>query len=320
MILKDIEQILKAIKEIEKIKKAIYKRKKDSKENFNFFHALVTDKKIRLEKYHTNFIGYLLNTKQNHDCGVLFFESFLKLIKEEHEKRINEKHEIACIDTLNHAISTIDNKAIDLNHVIVTIEKQTTEGRFIDIVVEYKNEWILFIENKMDSGESENQLKDYYKFCFDKINEKQDLKDKKPIGIFLTQSGDEPSTSEDSRNIISISYSQIIDWLEKCISQLSGNDNITYSLKQYIVALKHKHILNIMDNEEMKDFKPYLDENFLELPSLGAIDSFKNAVIKYSGNHEKRKIFYERLIKLLKHDLEGEKSEKGFIEIGRAHV
>ena len=68
-----------------------------------------------------------------------------------------------------------------------------------------------------------------------------------------------------------------------------------------------------MDDEEMKDFKPYLDENFLELPSLGAIDSFKNAVTKYSGNHEKREIFYGRLIKLLKHDLEGKKSEKGFM-------
>ena len=90
MILKDIEQILKATKEIERIKKAIYKRKKDSKENFNFFHALVTDEKVHLEKYHTNFIAYLLNPKQSHDCDTLFLENFLKLIGKDHE--INKKH------------------------------------------------------------------------------------------------------------------------------------------------------------------------------------------------------------------------------------
>ena len=281
MILKDIEQILKATKKIETIKKAIYKRKKKSKENFNFFHALVTDEKVHLEKYHTNFIAYLLNPKQSHDCDTLFLEKFLRLIGKDHE--INRKH----------------------YDVVVSINKQTTEGRFIDIVVEYKNEWILFIENKVYSEESENQLQDYYDFCFDKINGKHEIKDKKPIGIFLTLSGYEPSKSEDSGNIIPISYRQIIDWLENCINQLGEKNNLTHSLKQYILALKQ--ILNIMDDEEMKVFQPYLDKNFQEFPSLDVIDSFKNAVIKYSGNYEKRKSFYDKLVNKLFEVLKGEK-------------
>ena len=283
MVLKDIEQIIEAIKEIETIKKRIYERKKDSKENFNFFNALVTDKKIHLEKYHTNFIGYLLNPKQSHDCDVFFLKSFLELIEEKHEIHYNRK---------------------TLPHAVVTIEKQTTQGRFIDIVVEYKNEWILFVENKVYSDESENQLEDYYNFCFNKVN-------KKPIGIFLTRSGCKPTSIGDPTKIICISHSEIIGWLENCINQLGEKNNLTHSLKQYILALKQ--ILNILDDEEMKVFQPYLDKNFQELPSLDVIDSFRDAVIKYSGNHEKRKIFYGRLIGLLIHDLEGEKSEKGFM-------
>ena len=294
MILKDIEQILKATKKIETIKKAIYKRKKKSKENFNFFHALVTDEKVHLEKYHTNFIAYLLNPKQSHDCDALFLKSFLELFIEKHE---------------------IDYKA--LPHAVVTTEHKTTERRSIDIVVEYKNEWILFIENKVRSQESKNQLQDYYDFCFDKINGKHEIKDKKPIGIFLTLSGYEPSKSEDSGNIICISYSQIINWLEGCINtkELSEKDNITYSLKQYILALKQ--ILNIMDNEEMKEFKLYLDDkDFLELPSSNEIDSFKNAINEYASNRGERKIFYDRLIERLIQDLKGEKADEGFIMVG----
>ena len=277
MILKDIEQIIEAIKEIETIKKRIYERKKDSKENFNFFNALVTDKKIHLEKYHTNFIGYLLNPKQSHDCDVFFLKSFLELIEEKHEIHYNRK---------------------TLPHAVVTIEKQTTQGRFIDIVVEYKNEWILFVENKVYSDESENQLEDYYNFCFNKVN-------KKPIGIFLTRSGCKPTSIGDPTKIICISHSEIIGWLENCINQLGEKNNLTHSLKQYILALKQ--ILNILDDEEMKVFQPYLDKNFQELPSLDVIDSFKNAVIKYSGNHEKRKSFYGKLVNKLSEVLKGEK-------------
>jgi len=45
-----------------------------NKENFNFFTALVNGKntKEHIEKYHSNFIGYLLNPKENHDFGSFF--------------------------------------------------------------------------------------------------------------------------------------------------------------------------------------------------------------------------------------------------------
>ena len=63
---------------IKEVKDAGYNFRKGSKQNFNFFSAIVTsnDEKEHLEKYHSNFIGYLLNPKASHDCESLFLKSF----------------------------------------------------------------------------------------------------------------------------------------------------------------------------------------------------------------------------------------------------
>lgn len=45
--------------------------------DFNFFVGL-TENKVHLEYYHTNFISYLLSA-EGHDCGHLFLKRFLKI-------------------------------------------------------------------------------------------------------------------------------------------------------------------------------------------------------------------------------------------------
>lgn len=272
------EPIIDAISEIKCIEEEIRKRKKGTKENFNFFSALVTDKQIHIEKYHTNFIAYLLDPNGSHDCDDLFLKQFLQIIQEKYNQ---------------------DYSDIPLTEVTVTKNQQTSENRFIDILIEHKKEWVLFIENKVKSSESKNQLEDYYKFCNDEIK-------KKTIGVFLTKTGYKPVSIIGSDKIISLSYKHIIEWLQNCIyNELVEKHNIIHSIKQYILILKQ--ILNIMDTEAMEEFKTYLDKRFVYLPTLETIEDFKVAIIKYSGEHEERKVFFDKVVQRLFSDLKGNK-------------
>jgi hypothetical protein len=271
------KQVLEATLKVKSIKADIRKEKKDSKENFNFFRALVTDKKLHLEVYHTNFIAYLLNPNQNHDCDDLFLKSFILLIQKDCTYRFWED-------------------------VIVTVNKATDEKRFIDIVIEYKNDWIIFIENKVRSSESQKQLQDYYDFCFSKLN-------KEPIGIFLTQRGDKAASIDDSRKILSLSYTQIIKWLEDCVLDISDKHNVTHSIKQYIIVLKQ--ILKIAEDEVMEKFESYLDTNFVQIPTMDTIEEFKKIILKYAYTHKEREVFHLEVTQKLNTDiLYGTQSDK----------
>jgi hypothetical protein len=274
------KQVLEATFKVKSIKADIRKEKKDSKENFNFFRALVTDKKLHLEVYHTNFIAYLLDPNQSHDCDDLFLKSFIQLIQKD------------CVYS-------------SLEEVIVTVNKVTNKKRFIDIVIEYKNDWIIFIENKVRSYESLRQLQDYYDFCFSKLN-------KEPIGILLTQRGDKAASIDDSEKILSLSYTQIIKWLEDCVLHLSDKHNVTHSIKQYIIALKQ--ILKISEDEVMEKFESYLDANFVQLPTMDTIEEFKTIIRKYACTHKEREIFYSEVTRKLNTDiLFGTKSDNTII-------
>ncbi len=69
-----LETIASFAKEFANIRRKLSKERSKNKENFNFFTALVNGKntKEHIEKYHSNFIGYLLNPKENHDFGSFF--------------------------------------------------------------------------------------------------------------------------------------------------------------------------------------------------------------------------------------------------------
>ena len=64
---------------IEIEKNALKNRKIGRRQTFNFFQGIVNDK-LHLEKYHTNFLYYLLNPHGNHGCEDLFLREFLSLL------------------------------------------------------------------------------------------------------------------------------------------------------------------------------------------------------------------------------------------------
>lgn len=225
------------LSDISKINSEQYKRRKDKKENFNFFSAIVSGKndKQHIEKYHSNFIGYLLDPKATHDFGSLF----LKLFFDELRK-----------DPFNIDYFP-DEKSLTLER-----EKPTTDGRLIDIAIEEKGEWLVFIENKIRSGELKDQIKDYSSFAENNY--------KNSIGIYLTLDGASPSSINLNNNsntrIICMSYERIIQWLKICCqnNEISGHSHVVNSLNQYITVINQ--ISNNMEEDKNKIIE-YLKSN-----------------------------------------------------------
>lgn len=220
-LIKNIEEL---INNVSNIQKKLYDDRKANKGNFNFFDAIVSGKheKHHIEKYHSNFIAYLLDPKGSHDFGTLFLEKFLNVI--------NNKNPIQ-----------------DLKFYSLERERQIDNGRFIDISLEYGKESIIFIENKISSEELEEQVSDYYSFAdknFDNV-----------IAIYLTLNGDKPNSIDDD-NIVCLSYEQIKKWIELCVKdeRVIQHSHIVSALEQYI------KILNKLLNNMKEETKQIIDE------------------------------------------------------------
>src|ERR1700722_13899705 len=136
----------KLLSEVPLIKAKHYYIRKASKQNFNFFQGL-TRSKTHLEEYHSNFIAYLLDPKGTHDCDSFFLNRFIKKIRES---------------------KTIVNDIKDEELLTAEVGREIVidpAGR-IDILLQSKskNSWVIFIENKVRSEESENQVKSYHDY------------------------------------------------------------------------------------------------------------------------------------------------------------
>lgn len=112
------------------------------------------------EKYRSNFIWYLLDPKESHDCDGFFLKRFIDQIK----KRTADNPEYK---GLFSALNTLENEESEILNASVTGEKIIKNNRRIDILIESQNrrDWTIFIENKFESQEGENQMKDYFDYC-----------------------------------------------------------------------------------------------------------------------------------------------------------
>jgi len=159
---------------------------------------------------HSKFIYELINPYGSHEQGNKFLNLFIK-------------------EALNLEIdSSNDNK------IIVNREDLTDVNRRIDFTIE-TSKYIIGIEMKIDAGDQEKQLSDYFSEL-----KKRNLKykNKKEIKLFyLTKFGDVPSDA--SRNDLSekdyelLSFSINIEcWLSECIKK-TNIIKLQESIKQY---------------------------------------------------------------------------------------
>lgn len=273
-----INDFVKLANEIEKIKSYFKALRKGGKQGFNLFSAIVSGKHERehIEMYHSNILGYLLDPIGSHDCDDFFLKMLFKTI-------INDK-----IRDDPSALRLKDN----FSNFKLEREKRTDENRSIDIFLSSSNEWVIFIENKIYSGELENQFLDYCNYAKSNFNN--------GLGIYLTLNGDSPPSIEknsvDTEKFITInlSYREIILWLEACCKDgmLIYTPHVISSIVQYINSLKK--ILHIMEDSEKEKVESYLLENTEKAIAIYEnLDAVNSAIKDFV-----KKIRHEFLVKL----------------------
>lgn len=201
-------------------------------DNFNIFDVL---KLSRTEIRHSNMISWLLNPLESHGLGDSFLRALIRIIIR---------------NGTYGDIEPIELMTTNLNDLVVLREWEN-----IDIFL-YTNEFAIAIENKVDSGEHDNQLEKYKKIIEERY------KKQSKIYLYLTPTGITPS---DSDNWEVLTYSDILETLilvfdEKKLELAEGPKQL---IQDYINLLRSKIVEDPKLVEICKkiymQYKPALD-------------------------------------------------------------
>lgn len=229
---------------------------------FNIFETLGIE---RDEYRHSNFLSWLLCPNETHGLDDYFLKKFLKktctLSEGETEFSIIE------IDTSNFDDTEVFRERFN-----------------IDILLKDKeNELICGIENKIKSGEGENQLQKYRR----KIE--SEFPDYGKFLIFLTPEGRESSSDEESEYWIPMSYSDIHSLL---VNLIQAKENVvaegTLKLLDHYRKTLERHIMEDSELSKLceKIYREHKD-------AIELIDQYKP---------DRRSEIYEFLKKYIKND------------------
>ncbi|MGA2322934.1 MAG: PD-(D/E)XK nuclease family protein [Sedimentisphaerales bacterium] len=210
-----------------------------TKARFNVFTTL---RKAHEEVgLHSRFLALLLNAKGSHDCGNLFLNLFLEVLKEQGiDKNLGEPDGSNFLDKC-------------LGDTFKNILRETPLGKDygrIDIGVVFQDS-ILIIENKIYAGEQSDQISRYVEYLNDCGKHNKAL-------IYLTLDGKEPETAGEYKGeYYCISYSEhILRWLDRCLEKTYKYPNINTAIQQYkdvVAELVGKNTLAETNMKEMED-------------------------------------------------------------------
>lgn len=133
----EVEKVAAFLDKVKPIREDVHAKEEEKRardENFNLFSILGIETR---EVYICKMLGALLSPQGGHDAGAIFLEKFLT-------------------DVL--AESALAKRA---EEAVVRCEDATKEGRRIDLTIEMNGKSIP-IEAKIDAGDQEHQLADYY--------------------------------------------------------------------------------------------------------------------------------------------------------------
>ncbi|MBF8436209.1 PD-(D/E)XK nuclease family protein [Halanaerobiaceae bacterium Z-7014] len=183
----------------------------------NIFEILKVEKN---ENRHSNILSWLFNPRANHGLNDFFLRSFLKDIFSRYRHSINTN------------INFFDIEIIDFDDIEVR-----REWSRIDIfLLSRKNKLVIIIENKIDSGEHDNQLKRYYNIV------DKEFKDYNKLFVYLTREGETPSDEENwyiySYHSILKLLNMILKYRKNTLNQTTINFINQYKtiLRRYIVG------------------------------------------------------------------------------------
>lgn len=224
-------------------------------ENFNLISLLNMERDEM--RTHSRIIGELLNSEGTHGQGNTFLKLFLKGF-DDIDFNIDEYHLY-----LEYHIGKIDNGA----------------GGRIDIFLQDNQGKVIIIENKIDAGETNGQLKRYRKVYSNAII------------FYLTLFSEE---IDEELKCIDITYEHhIVNWLEECRKESIDLPVLREALAQYLYLIKkitHQTQQMVMEteikNRILRDNQSL--EDFLELCD------FKKEII--ATIHEE---FFDELVKEL---------------------
>lgn len=187
-----------------------FEKRAISGERFNVFSALWLD---RREIYHSRFLAYLLDPTGHHDQGYRFLNEFLSII----------------------GLDGIDTRTKGQNVSIITEYDIGNLGR-IDIVVKVPHA-VIAIENKVDAGEQDEQVKRYREWL-DEIKPIQGARVETKL-VFLTPDGRAPRSGPLRPDDKKLSYGVIASFIDKVKNGIP--DRISAVLEQYISICKSIH-------------------------------------------------------------------------------
>lgn len=193
--------------------------------DFNIFEAIGM---VRQEIRHSCFLATLLNPRENHGLGVLFFEKLMSSL-------------LVGLDKDSVEIDFFD---IDLNDYsdLVVIREQ---DRIDILMVSERNKQLFVIENKIDAKEHGNQLERYQ----DAIRRR--YPNYEALFIFLTLDGSESSEG----NWLRLSYTQVIACLKMLLETYGENMLLAtrIGIEHYIVIFERHFFMDIDSDSKIAE-------------------------------------------------------------------
>lgn len=191
---------------------------------FNFFRVLgFEDAEIR----HSNVLAWLFKPDESHGLRDLFLRRFLMRI----------------VNDAESGADTLDPVAIDsarFDRVDVQREWQN-----IDIQIQIttdSGDWVVTIENKVNSQQHSDQLQRYRKIVESTVRE-----DTRKLYILLTKHAEEP----EDESYLPATYGQVFDVLKSCVEEQEstiGTEPLSL-LRSYLSLLEER----FMDNSTIAD-------------------------------------------------------------------
>ncbi len=253
-----MEKIENLLKEVSKLSENSNELLDKTGARFNIFRITGVNHD---ENKHSVILAEFLNPKGTHGLKDEFLKSFIDMFGKD------------------------DIKNSDSKNARVYTEKSTDSGR-MDILIELSNNQAIIIENKVNAGDQEEQLKRYNNDA-----EKKYGKANYQI-IYLTLDGKE--ASEQSGGDVDyqrISYAKnIINWLEKCLEISVRHPMVHETIKQYINHIK------MLTNQslDMEFEKRVLDEMIKKVDAVyhiaNTFDVFKSKIIEVFFNEVADKV------------------------------
>lgn len=224
---------------------------------------------------HSNFLRWLFDLKNNFNVASLFIERFFKEI----------------------------NVNIPLNLADNDIEVAREEDH-IDLIIKFNNsKFIVIIENKIYSTESDGQLTRYYS----QIEKREDLIGFNKLYLYLTLSGEEPILEFDKKHWKPVSYVAIKNILKHILKNDSKNlkDKCKIILQDYLEILKEKTEDNVDKIEYYhklyKQHKTLLTDMISYIPQINERAKFQkeyinaNPIFKLNSKNANTYIYFSNM-------------------------